>query len=122
MIQERYMKLPDEGLLMNVLIHKLQSRDAGILRIFLKSIYLLSAVGVGVGCFYSFMFFIFNIGGGFISSDNKPAAFGVAALAVVGTIFFTTWQTHLQFQLLYWPKYCNHCCYRYAYFASRRCG
>ncbi|OPG98855.1 hypothetical protein B2I21_11100 [Chryseobacterium mucoviscidosis] len=58
------------------------------MRRFLKSIYLLSAVGVGVGCFYSFIFFIFNIGDGFISNDNKPAAFEVAALAVVGTIVF----------------------------------
>ncbi|WP_413404702.1 hypothetical protein [Paenibacillus amylolyticus] len=54
----------------------------------MKSIYLLSAVGVGVGCLYSFIFFIFNIGGGFISNDNKPAAFGVAALSILGTIVF----------------------------------
>ncbi|TJY43839.1 hypothetical protein E5161_00025 [Cohnella pontilimi] len=49
---------------------------------------MLSAVGVGVGCFYSFLFFIFNLGDGLLSNDNKPAAFGVAALAVVGTIVF----------------------------------
>lgn len=59
-----------------------------ILRTFFKIIYLLSAVGVGFGCFYSFMFFIFNIGDGFLSRDNKPAAFAVAALAIVGTIVF----------------------------------
>lgn len=54
----------------------------------MKTIYLLSAIGIGVGCIYSFLFFIFNLGNGLLSYDNKPAAFGVAALAVVCTVVF----------------------------------
>lgn len=59
-----------------------------IVRTLLKTIYLLFAVGVGIGCCYSYIFFIFNIGNGGFSADNKPAAFGVAALALMGTIVF----------------------------------
>ena len=59
-----------------------------MVRRLLKTIYWLFAVGVGVGCCYSYIFFIFNIGNGGFSADNKPAAFAVAALAVIGTIVF----------------------------------
>lgn len=62
--------------------------DVEIVRTLLKTIYLLFAVGVGIGCCYSYIFFIFNIGNGGFSADNKPAAFGVAALALMGTIVF----------------------------------
>ncbi|MDQ0060194.1 hypothetical protein [Paenibacillus harenae] len=60
----------------------------GILKAVWKIIYLISAVAVGVGCLHAFVFFIFNLGDGFLSNDNKPAAFGVAALAIVGTTVF----------------------------------
>lgn len=51
-----------------------------------KVLYLISAVAVGAGCFFAYIFFILNIGGGFISRDNKPAAFGVAILAIAGIL------------------------------------
>ncbi|SFE06622.1 hypothetical protein SAMN05216378_2191 [Paenibacillus catalpae] len=50
----------------------------------LKIFYLISAAAVGFGCFIAFVFIIFNTGDGFMSTDNEPAAIGVAFLAVVG--------------------------------------
>ncbi|WP_219834815.1 hypothetical protein [Paenibacillus sp. R14(2021)] len=52
------------------------------------TLYQIFAAAVGVGCFYAFIFFIFNLDDGLLSEDNKPAAYGVAALAIVGTIGF----------------------------------
>ncbi|MFC3798901.1 hypothetical protein [Cohnella sp. GCM10012308] len=60
----------------------------GAWRTFWKTIYMLSAVGVGAGCFYAFLFFAFNFGDGLLGNDNNAAAFAVAALAIAGTAGF----------------------------------
>lgn len=53
-----------------------------------KILYPIVAVAVGVGCLDALIFFLFHLDDGLLSEDNKPAAFGVAALAIVGTIGF----------------------------------
>ncbi|WP_277567976.1 hypothetical protein [Cohnella ginsengisoli] len=53
-----------------------------------KTVYMLSAAGVGAGCFYAFLFFAFNLGDSLLGQDNKGAAIAAAALAMTVTVGF----------------------------------
>lgn len=53
-----------------------------------RIIYLISAVLIGYGCLMALLFIIFNVGSGFLSRDNKPAAILVGIIAITGVSVF----------------------------------
>lgn len=51
-------------------------------------LYMLMSVGIGIWTFFACMLFTFNIGVGFLSSDNKPFAISIAAITLLAIAVF----------------------------------